>query len=61
MAGGGCPDAEQPCAKSSAEVVLAFTNSISLVEYLLVPLLAQVNTALTVLPLWVSAASLNFA
>ena len=35
-------------------------NSISLAEYSLAPLLAEVNTA-SMVPLWVSAASLNLA
>src|SRR4051794_36480252 len=48
------------CAKSSVAVVLVFIISISLAEYSLAPLLAVVNTA-SMVPLWVSATSLNFA
>src|SRR5665647_1747311 len=48
------------CAKSSVAVVLAFIISISLAEYSLAPLLAEVNTA-SMVPLLLSATSLNLA
>src|SRR5471030_2650068 len=48
------------CAKSSVADVLAFMISISLAEYSLAPLLAVENTA-SMVPLWLSATSLNLA
>src|SRR5664279_4263334 len=48
------------CAKSSVAVLLAFIISISLAEYSLAPLLAEVNTASMAL-LLLSATSLNLA
>src|ERR1700722_12245943 len=47
-------------ANSSVEVVFALRNTISLAVYSLAPRLAVVNTA-SMVPLWVSAASLNLA
>ncbi len=41
-------------------MVLAFMISISLAEYSLAPLLALANTA-SIVPLWLSATSLNLA
>src|SRR6186997_2193569 len=60
MAAAGVFTPNSSCAKSSEEVVLALKNSISLALYALAPLLAVVNTA-SMVPLWVSAASLNLA
>src|ERR1700732_1032827 len=48
------------CAKSRFAVVLALMSSISLAEYSDAPLLAVVNTA-SMVPLWLSATSLNLA